>query len=175
MSTATPTSTATLNPTDPAVTPAEAPVAEPAPSVGRGPIPETDFGPDSATPDVAGAGSEVVCGGAVNEVRLVGRLSALSEPHVLPSGDSVVTLRLVVGRGVRRPRQPSVDTIDVACWTPDTQRDAAAVGVDGRAEVVGSLRRRFFRGPGGPQSRYEVEARSVRSLADDQSSDPGGR
>ena len=49
------------------------------------------------------------------------------------------------------------------------------VGVDGLAEVTGSLRRRFFRGSGGPQSRYEVEARSVRSPADDQASDPGGR
>ena len=111
----------------------------------------------------------------VNEVRLVGKVSALSEPHLLPSGDSVVTLRLVVPRAVRRPRRPSVDTIDVACWTPDTQLDAVTVGVDGDAEVVGSLRRRFFRGPGGPQSRYEVEARSVRSVGRGQSGESEGR
>lgn len=127
-------------------------------------------------PAVTPGGSPAVAGvEGVNEVRLVGRVSALSEPHVLPSGDSVVSLRLVVPRDLRRPRQPSVDTIDVACWTPDSQRDALAVGVDGTAEVVGALRRRFFRGAGGAQSRYEVEARSVRPAAGSQRPERGGR
>ncbi len=128
------------------------------------PQPDTDSTPDAAAPP-----------DPVNEVRLVGRVSALSEPHLLPSGDSVITLRLVVPRAARRPRRPGVDTIDVACWTPDTRRDAVAVGVDGHAEVIGSLRRRFFRGPGGPQSRYEVEAGSVRPVGRDQSSESKGR
>ncbi|HEX2858203.1 MAG TPA: single-stranded DNA-binding protein [Propionibacteriaceae bacterium] len=100
-----------------------------------------------------------------NEVRLVGRVSGISEAHELPSGDSVVTLRLVVPREVHRPRQPSVDTIDVACWSPDTREGAAQVGVGGTAEVTGSLRRRFFRSGAGLQSRYEVEAQGVRPVA----------
>ena len=126
-------------------------------------------------PAVPGRSPAVAGVEGVNEVRLVGRVSALSEPHVLPSGDSVVSLRLVVPRDLRRPRQPSVDTIDVACWTPDSQREALAVGVDGTAEVLGALRRRFFRGAGGAQSRYEVEARSIRPAPGCQPPDPGGR
>ena len=98
----------------------------------------------------------------VNQVRLVGRVSAISEPHLLPSGDSVITLRLVVPRPVHRPKQPSVDTIDIACWSPESQQGAVEAGVGGGVEVAGSLRRRFFRGAGGLQSRYEVEAHLVR-------------
>lgn len=116
--------------------------------------------PVADAPDIAPLAPVV----GANEVHLIGRVSGISEPHELPSGDSVVTLRLVVPREVHRPRQPSVDTIDVACWSSDSQRGAAEVGVGGTAEVTGSLRRRFFRGAGGLQSRYEVEAHSVSPL-----------
>ncbi len=132
-------------------------------------VPVTD-GPDAETPaadptvpDLPNPQTASIEG--ANEVRLVGRVSGISEAHELPSGDSVVTLRLVVPREVRRPRQPSVDTIDVACWSPDTRQGAAQVGIGGTAEVTGSLRRRFFRGGGGLQSRYEVEAHAVRPFA----------
>jgi single-strand DNA-binding protein len=41
---------------------------------------------------------------AVNEVRLVGRLSRSPESRQLPSGDEVIQLRLVVRRAPERAR-----------------------------------------------------------------------
>jgi len=99
----------------------------------------------------------------VNSVHLVGRVSATGEPRELPSGDTVLTLRVVVPRGEQRRNQSraGVDTIDVACWTPAARRSAARCEVDDQVEVEGSLRRRFFRAGSGVASRYEVEARRV--------------
>ena len=74
-----------------------------------------------------------------NEVHLVGRVSADPVLLTLPSGDSVVSVRLVV----ERARPPAGDVV----------------------EVDGSLRRRFWRAEGVPQSRYEVELSGARRLA----------
>ncbi len=98
---------------------------------------------------------------AVNEVRLVGRVSAVEELRRLPSGDVVVTLRVVVPRSRPRPGA-RVDTIDVACWSTATRRRAGRLGAGDEVEVVGALRRRFFRSAAGPASRYEVEATGLR-------------
>lgn len=97
----------------------------------------------------------------VNEVRLVGRLSALPDPRELPSGDVVVLLRLVVTRAPTQRKQ-QVDTIDVACWTPMTRRATSRLDVDDVVEVDGALRRRFYKAGSVTQSRYEVEAVRVR-------------
>ncbi|WP_253272568.1 single-stranded DNA-binding protein [Arsenicicoccus sp. oral taxon 190] len=118
---------------------------------------------DRATGDRAG--SSVV--EAVNEVRLVGRVSADPEVRELPSGASPVTLRLVV----RRPPDPTardqgrrpatVDTIDVACWQGRAREVGLVLAAGDVVEVTGALRRRFFRGAVPAQSRYEVEAEVV--------------
>jgi single-strand DNA-binding protein len=100
-----------------------------------------------------------------NEVRLVGRVSADPAAQELPSGDQVVTLRLVVPRPRPRAGAPpgaAVDTIDVACWTARTRTAALRLGAGEHAEVSGALRRRFFRAGGAAVSRYEVEATAVR-------------
>jgi single-strand DNA-binding protein len=98
----------------------------------------------------------------VNSVRLVGRVSATGEPRELPSGDTVLTLRVVVPRDERRDRaRAGVDTIDVACWSAAARRSAARCAVDDHVEVEGALRRRFFRAGGSVASRYEVEARRL--------------
>lgn len=106
-----------------------------------------------------------------NEVRLSGRLAAEAEERELPSGDRIVTLRVVVARApaaTRRrqpaegPRRATVDTIDVVCWTAATRRTALRLRADELVEVEGALRRRFFGGPSGRQSRYEVEASALR-------------
>ncbi len=94
-----------------------------------------------------------------NAVVLVGRVSALPEQRDLPSGDRLVTLRVVVDR----PPTPGasrrlVDVIDVACWTKRTQRTAGGLRADDGVRVEGALRRRFFAAGGGRSSRYEVEA-----------------
>ncbi|WP_460967895.1 single-stranded DNA-binding protein [Pedococcus soli] len=97
----------------------------------------------------------------VNEVRLVGRVSRAGEERVLPSGDTVVQLRLVVPRTGSDHGSARVDTVDVACWTARTRRSALRLTTDAVVEVEGALRRRFFRAGGATASRYEVEASRV--------------
>lgn len=102
---------------------------------------------------------------AVNEVRLVGRVSGDPMSRDLPSGDTVVQLRVVVRRtGPQRAGARTtalVDTVDVACWSKGVQRRACRLGDGDVIEVTGALRRRFWRSPGGAASRYEVEAATV--------------
>lgn len=101
-----------------------------------------------------------------NEVRLVGRVSGSGQERELPSGDEVVSLRVVVPRTGRPPRKSAatVDTIDVACWTTRVRRTARGLADGDVVEVVGALRRRFFRAGSGAVSRYEVEATTLRRL-----------
>ena len=94
-----------------------------------------------------------------NEVTLVGRVSAAPERRDLPSGDQLVTLRVVVDRPPQKGvTKRAVDVIDVACWTRRTQRTASGLEPDDAVRVEGALRRRFFAAAGGRASRYEVEA-----------------
>lgn len=97
--------------------------------------------------------------GLLNEVRLRGRWTAAAERE-LPSGDVVVTARLVVPRA-----GPGVDTIDCAVWKAATRRRAMKVVAGSTVEVDGSLRRRFWRTPSGAASRYEVEVSALRRAA----------
>ena len=106
----------------------------------------------------------------VNQVLLVGRVSTAAQEQELPSGDALVTLRLVVPRPAsrtlgdrRRPRVP-VDTIEIACWTAATRRRALRFEGGELVEVTGALRRRFYRAGAAALSRYEVEARSLRRV-----------
>ena len=104
-----------------------------------------------------------------NEVVLVGRLSGEPAERELPSGDRLVTWRLVVERGPgRRPpegvRATTVDTFDCVAWTAPLRRTASALLPDDVVEVHGALRRRFWRSGAGAASRCEVEATSLRRL-----------
>jgi single-strand DNA-binding protein len=121
-------------------------------------------------------GEEADTTSALNEVALRGRASASGEERTLPSGDVIVTLRVIVPRegaaarragsaGAGEARRAAVDTIDVVCWTARTRRAALRLAAGDGVEVGGALRRRFFGGSGGRQSRYEVEATSVRRVA----------
>lgn len=104
---------------------------------------------------------------SVNEVRLVGRLAATPASRELPSGDVVTILRLVVGRprsAQRTARAPTTDTVDCAVWTARVRQRAERLEPGSVIEVVGSLRRRFWRAAGGPASRYEVEVRTLRRV-----------
>lgn len=119
----------------------------------------------------------------VNEVRLVGRVSGEPETRTMPSGDEVVLLRVVVRRppdpaasraaaktargesapeGQRTPPRPTVDTIDVSCWTSVTRRAGLRLTAGDAVEVEGALRRRFYRAGPSVQSRYDVVATRVR-------------
>ncbi|MFZ0324987.1 MAG: single-stranded DNA-binding protein, partial [Actinomycetes bacterium] len=57
-----------------------------------------------------------------NEVHLIGRLASEPVSTTLPSGDVVVSLRVVVDRDRRSRRPPSVDTVDCAAWSASIQR-----------------------------------------------------
>lgn len=114
---------------------------------------------------------EVHAPAAVNEVRLVGRVSAEVEQRELPSGDLLVSVRVVVGRPPAARRREAgdgpragVDTIDVACWSARTRASALRLAPGDHVEVQGALRRRFFRAGGAVVSRYEVEAASLRRV-----------
>ena len=102
---------------------------------------------------------------ALNEVRLIGRVSAEPEERVLPSGDTLWTLRVVVGREVQTGRsRQTVDVLECAVWTGRVRRSVAAWHAGDVVEVQGALRRRFFQTGGGPASRVEVEVVSGRVI-----------
>ena len=105
----------------------------------------------------------------VNEVRLVGRVAAPAQERELPSGDLLVSWRVVVDRGARRrtaaAREPTVDTVDCVAFLAGPRRTALALGAGDVVSVQGALRRRFWRAPGGgPASRCEVEVSVVRRI-----------
>jgi single-strand DNA-binding protein len=99
----------------------------------------------------------------VNEVHLVGRVSAVLDERVLPSGDSVVAMRVVVPRAgtTTSGSRATVDVIDVACWTASTRRTASRLAPGDGVELTGALHRRFFRAGAAVQSRYEVAAHRI--------------
>ncbi|MCW2867141.1 MAG: single-stranded DNA-binding protein [Marmoricola sp.] len=123
-----------------------------------GPTPDTTDTPDTTSAAPAPAPH-------LNEVVLTGRVSATPEERELPSGDRLVTFRVIVDRPPERgSTKRAVDVIDVACWGGRVRRSALALSAGDAVRVEGSLRRRFFAAGAGRASRYEVEARrAVRS------------
>lgn len=102
-----------------------------------------------------------------NEVLVVGRVSGSPVEREMPSGDPVVTWRVVVdrpGKAVPGVRRPTVDTVDCVAWAAGLRRSARALTDGDVVQVEGALRRRFWRVGGGATSRCEVEASSVRRL-----------
>ncbi len=110
-----------------------------------------------------------------NELVLVGRLAAPAQTRSLPSGDILLSWRLVVdrpapsgrasGRTGEHRRTATVDTVDCVAFRGDVRRGSRTWVTGDVLEVRGALRRRFWRGPtGGPASRCEVEAQAVTRL-----------
>lgn len=107
---------------------------------------------------------------ACNEVVLVGRLSAAPVTKTLPSGDELISWRVVVDRadgGVQASglRLPTVDTIDCIAYKAGVRRLAGRWSGGEILHIRGSLRRRFWRGAQGPASRCEVEVTAAKKLA----------
>ncbi|WP_323099912.1 single-stranded DNA-binding protein [Intrasporangium sp. YIM S08009] len=143
----------------------------------------------SGSPDAATALGNEPGNEPCNEVRLRGRVGAPAEERTLPSGDVIVTFRVVVARppvrgaasaaarttgatgatgaavGEPRGARATVDTLDVVCWAAGARRTAGRLGAGDVVEVEGALRRRFFGVAGGRASRYEVEAARVRRVS----------
>lgn len=98
-----------------------------------------------------------------NEVLLEGRLSRQPEERVLPSGDTLWLLRVVVPRTETDP--PGVDWMDCAVWSGRLRRSVAGWSSGDLVRIEGSLRRRFYRSGGAPVSRVEVVATRGRRLS----------
>jgi single-strand DNA-binding protein len=109
---------------------------------------------------------------ARNEVVLCGRVSMAADERSLPSGDTVLTTRVVVDRppprrakaGSGRTRQP-VDAIDCVAWTARIRQTIRRWQPGDQVLVKGAIRRRFYRIDGRPVSRVEVEITEARRLA----------
>lgn len=99
----------------------------------------------------------------INEVKLSGRVSADPEEKVLPSGDVLWQVRVIVPRAQPVGRQ-TVDVVDCVAWTARARRSVSSWKHGDEVEVAGCLRRRFFRGAGRTESRTEVEVSSGRRL-----------
>jgi single-strand DNA-binding protein len=101
-----------------------------------------------------------------NVVRLTGRISADPESRVLPSGDEILSFRLVVRRSAaaRRRSKQVVDTIECAVWTAALRRSVAKLPAGTEVAVTGALRRRFSRGGAGVASWVSVEVDSCRKV-----------
>lgn len=102
-----------------------------------------------------------------NHVHLAGRVSADPETRVLPSGDEVVSFRLIVRRSsaARRRSKQLVDTIECSAWSAAMRRTVSRLEAGTEVEVTGELRRRFTRGGGGAISFVTVEVDSCRKLS----------
>jgi single-strand DNA-binding protein len=97
-----------------------------------------------------------------NEVVVAGRLSTTATAKDLPSGDEVVTWRLIVDRPPGAPGK--CDVLECAAFNGRVRRQALSWNAGDVVEVSGALRRRFWRGPAGLQSKYEVHVDSATRL-----------
>jgi single-strand DNA-binding protein len=98
----------------------------------------------------------------LNHVSLRGRLADVPVERPLPSGDILLTFRLTV------PRPPGervrVDSIDCVASAAGVRRILGRAQPGEELAIEGALRRRFWRSPGGPASRYAVDVQSVRRM-----------
>ena len=99
-----------------------------------------------------------------NDVVLRGRLSAPAELRTLPSGDALVSFRLVVRRPEPRARGQSVDVLSCITYDRALQRRVAAWQPGDVVEVEGALQRRFWRTGSGTASVCEVNCRRGRKV-----------
>jgi single-strand DNA-binding protein len=97
---------------------------------------------------------------SLNDCLLRGRVSAPATDRELPSGEHVVEFRLIVTRAERG----GVDTLDIAAWSSRVRRAALSLKAGEWVEISGSIRRRFWQGPTGLASRWQIEAESLARL-----------
>lgn len=99
-----------------------------------------------------------------NDVVLRGRLSAPAELRTLPSGDTLITFRLVVRRPEPRARGQSVDVLTCISYDRALQRRVVVWQPGEVVEVEGALQRRFWRTGTGTASVCEVNCRRGRKV-----------
>ena len=97
---------------------------------------------------------------SLNDLLLRGRVSAPANIKELPSGDKVVEFRLIITHTDRE----GVDTLDIAAWSAKSRRSALSLKAEEWVEISGSIHRRFWQGPTGVASRWQVEAVEISRL-----------
>jgi single-strand DNA-binding protein len=101
-----------------------------------------------------------------NRVSVTGRISGVGTSRTLPSGDEMVTWRMVVDRPATRSQGAAFDVVDCVGWAARIRRSALGWAVGDVVAIDGALRRRFWRSPGGGlQSRCEIEVRAAKRVA----------
>ena len=104
-----------------------------------------------------------------SRVEVVGRLGTRHQTRELPSGDVITTFTVIVDRATSRESggERSASRVDaIACVTAKARvRDAVERWEPGTTvEIDGSLRRRFWRSPGGLGSAMDVDVRTMRRV-----------
>lgn len=98
----------------------------------------------------------------VNEVHLVGRLSAHVQIRTLPSGDELTSFSVIVDRPARDRRgSTTVDTINCVTTRPRISSRVQSLDPGALLEAWGTLRRRFWRTTAGLGSSTEVEVTRI--------------
>lgn len=99
-----------------------------------------------------------------NVVTLSGRVSTAPTTRTLPSGDEIVSFRLVVDRGpaARRRSRVRVDSFECTAWTVQLRRACSRLVVGDRVAVRGELRSRVSRNGEAVVARVTVDVSSVR-------------
>ncbi len=94
-----------------------------------------------------------------NSVQLAGQISGEPVERQLPSGDHVVSFRVVVPRRTvaRRRTRQSVDTVERSAWTAKLRRTAVRLAAGDSVAVSGELRRTFRRSGAGVTSWVTVD------------------
>ena len=116
--------------------------------------------------DEAHDGTEGASVGA-NLVVLCGRVSTAPEERELPSGTSIVTVRLSMARTptpMTAGSKQNHDWVDCSVWGGRARRTVAGWREGDVVEVEGALRRRFYRAGGATSTRLEVEILSARTV-----------
>jgi single-strand DNA-binding protein len=94
---------------------------------------------------------------SLNDCLLRGRVSGEAIDRELPSGEHVVQFRLIITRQERE----GVDTLDIAAWSAKSRRSALSLKPGEWVEISGSVNRRFWQGPAGLASRWQIQADSI--------------
>lgn len=102
---------------------------------------------------------------------LCGRVSIPADERRLPSGDTIMTTRVIIDRAAQRGRtgqarsKQRVDAIDCVAWTSRVQRTIRRWQPGDTVCLEGAIRRRFYRTERGLVSRVEVEVTQARRVA----------
>lgn len=99
---------------------------------------------------------------ADNRVFLRGRLADAPVDKELPSGDVLTVFRVTVERPPGE--RGRVDSLECVTTGSRPRRSLTRARAGDLIEVEGSLRRRFWRSPSGPASRYSVDVSTLRVL-----------